>query len=424
MSESDIELEDTTGSELEDTANEANIAKWLERMKAETAEVPVYVAPTPAPYRGFADFSTEEVEDVVAAAKADGAFAKKISDNVLSTFMEMWVRDQAEIKLDEFLNGSTSIKLISEDEIEARPEPEWWVEGLIPKNTITVLAGSGGVGKTFLMLHLARCVASGKEAFIQRSTSRGRVLYVAAEGASAFGSRTRAWNSFHGVTPPPGSISYVESGVNLSSPTSVAKLAEIVKAGEFDLIVLDTYSQLANVDDENSAGKAAAVFRNIKTLRDGREGASVVVVHHTDAGGTKARGSTAIHANSDVVIIAKKAAEGTFTLSTRLGDGGKMKDTKEDKTGGYKLIDHGTSAVVVQTVKPPHPLWLILQPILSDGAVHLGKDLRVACGIEEAAGPEYDAYKTFIARMAKDGVLLKSGPVNNPSYQLPAVAIN
>jgi hypothetical protein len=419
------QVSDFEEAESYDFMNDQNIQDFIAANMPDPSKAPARITPTPPEQpRRFQDFTPAEVRTSFDGIRANPKFSEALEADVQKTFVSQWIRQQAETMLDDYLNGSNEIGLISEAEIEARPDPEWWVEGLIQKNTIAVLAGSGGVGKTFLMLHLSRCIASGREAFIQRSTTKGRVLYVAAEGASAFGSRARAWNDYHHTAPPADGVVYVEQGVNLSSPASVAKLAEIVTQGVFDVIVLDTYSQLSNVDDENSAAKNALVFRNIKTLRDAREGASVVVVHHTDAAGKKARGSTAIRDNSDTVIMATKAGGDTFTLSTRDTDGGKQKDGKGQKSEGYQLVDHLTSAVVVQKAKPPHPLWVILYPILSDGAVHLNRDLRLACGIEETSGAAYEAYKSFIARMVKDGALIKSGPVNNPSYQLPAIAVS
>jgi len=53
--------------------------------------------------------------------------------------------------------------------------------------------------------------------------------------------------------------------------------------------------------DENSSGEASKVLGRVNRIRE-RTGATVAVVHHMNAGGTKVRGSTAIVANVPNVI--------------------------------------------------------------------------------------------------------------------------
>lgn len=65
-----------------------------------------------------------------------------------------------------------------------------------------------------------------------------------------------------------------------------------------------------------------------------------------------------------------------------------------------------------------NPMWEPVRTALADGAAHPSADLRMACGITGAFGSDYDRFKAFIAKLAKDGVLIKSGPSNRPVYQL------
>lgn len=57
------------------------------------------------------------------------------------------------------------------------PPRQWRIEDLVPDNHLTMLIGDGGTGKSFLALHLALCVASGRP-FLGRDVRRGRVLYL------------------------------------------------------------------------------------------------------------------------------------------------------------------------------------------------------------------------------------------------------
>lgn len=331
------------------------------------------------------------------------------------------IKEEAATLLERHLYGGDELKLSTEAEIHERPSPEWWLEGLIQKNTIAVIAGTGGTGKTFLCLDIARRVAAGVPFMDGRAVSKGRVLYVAAEGTAAFGDRVRAWDDFYKHEVPADGITYVESGVNLSSDVSVDRLGDVIEAGGYDLVFLDTLSQLGHVEDENHAGQNRKVFTNLKRLRDRNPGSAVVVVHHSNAAGTKARGSTLIRDNADTAIIVAAQGDG-FSLSTRVSDNGKQKDGAGDKFVGFKLTSHLESAVVTYTGRAnSNPMWEPVRMALADGAAHPSADLRTACGITGTSGPEYDRFKAFIAKLAKDGVLIKSGPSNRPAYQLTIV---
>ena len=60
------------------------------------------------------------------------------------------------------------------------PEPEYLVDGLIPKVGLGVIAGNPKAGKSFFALQLACCVATGKP-FLGREVQQGSVLYLALE---------------------------------------------------------------------------------------------------------------------------------------------------------------------------------------------------------------------------------------------------
>lgn len=71
-------------------------------------------------------------------------------------------------------------------------EPEWLINGYIPKGEITVLAGDGGVGKTFVWCAIAAAISSGQRAFVlnnlyDKKTEREpqKVLYFSTEDSNS-----------------------------------------------------------------------------------------------------------------------------------------------------------------------------------------------------------------------------------------------
>ena len=72
------------------------------------------------------------------------------------------------------------------------PRREWYLQGLIPSRTVTMLSGDGGLGKSLLALQLAIASATGTETMDLQPTA-GRVIYVGAEDEAAeFHRRTDA----------------------------------------------------------------------------------------------------------------------------------------------------------------------------------------------------------------------------------------
>ncbi len=85
-------------------------------------------------------------------------------------------------------DSSTVICLADIEEIE----PEWLVDGYIPKGEITVLAGDGGVGKTFVWCAIAAAISSGQRAFVLNNSfteeaerEPQKVLYFSTEDSNA-----------------------------------------------------------------------------------------------------------------------------------------------------------------------------------------------------------------------------------------------
>lgn len=277
------------------------------------------------------------------------------------------------------------IKVMSYADLLAIPEPTWWIESLFKEASLGVVAGSGGLGKSFLMLHMAGCIATGTP-FFHTKVKKGKVLYVAAEGIEEFAKRIKAMCDYHHMplNVLTENMFFVESGVNLSSDASMNKLTAILKEQEFDFIILDTLSQVTSVASENDAAEMSKIFRTARRLRGIRPGSTIVTVHHANRASGSMRGSSAIRDNVDTVL-AVNGNNGRFSLSTLPDDMGKQRSAKADKFEGFELIDHLGTAVVAWTgVKPVDPKWEAIRVLLADGVPRSLKEIAKETGLSES----------------------------------------
>lgn len=208
----------------------------------------------------------------------------------------------------------------------------WIVKDFLPKATLGVLFGESGSGKTFASYDLCAAVCRGIEWNGKRVT-KGRVLYVVAEGVAGFVNRIKAYCHQQGITPADIDMDVISDLTpNLLEPGQITDLIKDIKKREaYDLIVMDTFAQVMPGANENSGedvGKALAECKRIHR----HTGAMVLLVHHSGKDASKgARGWSGLRAAADVELEVLRSDELRSISVTKLKDG-------QDGTNiGFKL---------------------------------------------------------------------------------------
>lgn len=192
---------------------------------------------------------------------------------------------------------------------------DWLLKGLIERNGTLVLAGESMVGKSFKVMDMGMKIAQGLP-YGDRKTRQGAVLHMAVEDGKGTELRFKGYLKAHNISPD-ADIPYVVmdpfanggTGFSLMSDECVDRfIAEALEWREYygtlEFIIIDTLAMATEGMDENSSGEASKVLGRVNRIRE-RTGATVCLVHHMNAGGTKVRGSTAIVANVPNVIEIK-----------------------------------------------------------------------------------------------------------------------
>lgn len=235
-----------------------------------------------------------------------------------------------------------NVDTASPDEFEALPMPvggkfnirshadfagqvrsvRWIVKDFLPAATLGVLFGESGSGKTFACYDLCAAVCRGIEWNGKRVT-KGRVLYVVAEGVAGFVNRIKAYCHQQGIKPSDIDMDVISDLTpNLLEPAQITDLIKDIKQRQpYDLIVMDTFAQVMPGANENSGedvGKALAECKRIHR----HTGAMVLLVHHSGKDASKgARGWSGLRAAADVELEVLRSDELRSISVTKLKDG-------------------------------------------------------------------------------------------------------
>ena len=274
-----------------------------------------------------------------AMVKVEQAF-KQDHTSDLTPEQIAWADGAAKAKPASLLDAMRSA-LLSPDDLESLPDPEWLIEGILPKSGMSVLYGSPGLGKTFLGLDWALRIGGGLDWF-GRGGKQGVVLYVYAEGVYEFKNRCAAWVEANGGLLGPADVRFFPRAVPLLDDDWVTALTDLCRELEPSLVVFDTLARATAGGDENSAKDMGRAVAACDAIRDAT-GAAVMLVHHTGKDGLNYRGSSAIEGAADTMLHLVRTDTGALELRCA-----KQKEAEPFETVTMQLESVGPSAVLVE----------------------------------------------------------------------------
>lgn len=223
---------------------------------------------------------------------------------------------------------------------------EWTVDKLIPSRAITLLHASGGVGKTWFLLDLAKAVSEGAS-FLGLPTIKSPVFYIDLENPQAVLRDRLERLDIHGVLS--WHLSDTPRPPKLDGPDWTAY--KQLRSGT--LAVFDTGRSFYD-GKENDSDVAALVMNRLKEIRE--RGVTPVLLHHAPGRDPNAsKGSTAWVDLADHVLAFHKVGRGTeeddegaldpetvFFLGTNRKtrfDPVKLNITRDPSSAGYILAE-------------------------------------------------------------------------------------
>lgn len=175
------------------------------------------------------------------------------------------------------------------DDMWKIPPPKWIIEGKVQEHGFNVVFGPSGAGKTFLSIGYAFEIAQNK-----------RVMYVAGEGISGLYARGMAWCQHNGGQS--NNVTMILGTVAIMDDIEFEAFRQTVAHHKPEVLFVDTLARSMVGTDENS-GKDMMIFVDRLNELQREFGLTVVVIHHTNKGGLVERGSGALRAAADNMIL-------------------------------------------------------------------------------------------------------------------------
>mgnify|MGYP001222859025 CR=1 FL=1 len=270
-------------------------------------------------------------------------------------------------------------RFLNINDLKALPPPRWLVPGLLVEDSIAAIYGAPESGKSFLALDIAMAIAGGVDWHGRRVTGGG-VLYVAAEGASGFGKRVRAWEIDRGIDVGKFPLWLDHGEINLAAERDGgvrAFVSDVVEElGPLRLVVIDTLNQTAAGADENSAKDMGRYIASMKRIRD-ETGATVVVVHHSGKDpGKGMRGSSSLLGAMDTTVeVDRDKDRRSITVTVH-----KQKDAERDPPMRFNLERIDLPGEPDWNGRPPSSL--VLRPtVMVDAASDFGGEATADDGL-------------------------------------------
>lgn len=176
-------------------------------------------------------------------------------------------------------------------------EPEWLVQGLIPRIGVTVVWGPPKCGKSFWTYDVTMHVAMNRK-WRDRKVVGGSVVFCAFEGGMGFAKRAEAYRLYHKVKNADFFLMPQRIGLISQHEDLIDSIA--AQCEDPVVVVLDTLNRSLE-GSENDAQAMGAYVAAADAIKDAFD-CAVVIVHHCGIVGERPRGHTSLSGAADAQL--------------------------------------------------------------------------------------------------------------------------
>jgi phage/plasmid primase-like uncharacterized protein len=208
-------------------------------------------------------------------------------------------------------------------------KPEWILKSILARQSINILFGESGAGKSLFALDWAYSISRGQDWEFSKCKQQGSVIYIAGEGQMGLAMRMQAIMQKYN-SKPNNDIHFSKKSFDFFKENEVEDVIRQIdliceKGVKPVAIFIDTLARNFT-GDESKASDVAIYVKGIEYLCK-KYNCAVITVHHSGHGDKdRVRGSSALKAAHDGEFCITKDSDFVSTIScTKLKDGKKIK---------------------------------------------------------------------------------------------------
>lgn len=212
-------------------------------------------------------------------------------------------------------------QVIPAHEFASSAPQTWRIKGVLPEAELVVMFGASGSGKSFMALDMGAAIARGVD-WRGKKVKKGRVAYIAAEGAGGFRKRLTAYAQANQFSLEDLDLGVIHAAPNMMEKSDAAAVAKAVKAwGGADLIIVDTFAQVMPGANENAGEDVGKALTHCKRIHEAT-GAMIMLIHHAGKDAARgARGWSGLRAAADAELEVVREPVGRCLRLTKSKDG-------------------------------------------------------------------------------------------------------
>jgi hypothetical protein len=246
---------------------------------------------------------------------ASGATKSDIESQIIDAFSVEKETDVASKN-----HFSKGFKFFDVSDLLKNIEPiHWTVRHYFETDSLALIYGPPGGGKSFFAVDIAASIATGT-AFFSSVVKQGPVFYIAGEGHNGLSRRFLGWEIAHNVTIASGSLFKSSGAMQVLDEQSCQTVSDQI----FDVclqlgqppqaIIIDTLARNFGSGDENSTEDMSRFILHIDRWFRQRFTTFVAAVHHSGHNMERARGSSALKAAVDAECEVTKDESGAIRV--------------------------------------------------------------------------------------------------------------
>lgn len=187
-------------------------------------------------------------------------------------------------------------------------ENDWLIKDIIPKNSLIILYGDSGTGKTFVSIDITLHLAYNLNWKNQKTDNNGIIIYCIGEGINGMSNRIKAWHNYYNLKYDSPFILIPIEAISFSDRNNIDKMINTLEkiiqqyGIPINLIVLDTLSKASIGYDENSSKDMGEFLYNFDIIKK-YFNTSIMFIHHSGKNNYKGmRGSSYLLGTVDTCI--------------------------------------------------------------------------------------------------------------------------